>query len=302
MTLSKKVGKKASKPRRKTKTPRAAALTARTADKHVLYEASVQDTEADIEFLNRVFQKERGRKPLSLREDFCGTARLCADWAASDPQRTAVGLDLHQPTMDWGARRHIKALPEDAQKRVQLLRRNVLDGVPNSVPPLDMAVAFNFSYCIFKERAVMLNYFKKVFAGLGEQGCFALDIHGGTESFEEMEESSKHRGFTYVWDQHPYDAITGEIMRYIHFKFPDGTMMKRAFSYDWRMWTLPELRDLLLEAGFDQVDVYWEGAEEDGTGNGIFRKTKHADNELSWIAYIMAWRTPRKAAARGGSS
>src|SRR4051794_32189545 len=96
--------------KRSSRRSRASSFSARTADKHALYEASVQDTEADIAFINRVFKKERGRKPLSLREDFCGTAKLCADWVGSDPARTALGLDLHQPTMDWGAARHLKAL------------------------------------------------------------------------------------------------------------------------------------------------------------------------------------------------
>jgi hypothetical protein len=269
--------------KRSTRRSRAPSFSARTADKHTLYEASVQDTEADIQFINRVFKKERGRKPLSLREDFCGTAKLCADWVASDPERTAVGLDLHQPTMDWGAARHIEALGK-AKSRVRLLNRNVMDGISHKV---DVTVAFNFSYCALRQRADMLRYFTRVHRDLGKDGIFFLDIHGGTESFEEMEETTKHYGFTYVWDQGPYDAVNGYAIRHIHFRFPDGTQMKRAFSYDWRLWTLPELRDILIEAGFSRVDIYWEGAEADGSGNGVFRKVSRADNELSWIAYIV---------------
>lgn len=272
-----------SKTSSKTKRP---ALTAKGADKHVLYEASVQDTEVDIRFINRVFTKERKRKPLVLREDFCGTAKLCADWVKSAPERVALGLDLHQPTLDWGLKRHIKALGKDAE-RVKLLRRNVMDGAGE---PVDVTVAFNFSYCALKSRAEMAQYFKAVFDDTKPDGAFFLDIHGGTESFEEMEESTRRDGFTYVWDQQPYDAINGFSWRHIHFRFPDGTEMKRAFSYDWRIWNLPEIRDILFEVGFKQVDVYWEGADDKGSGNGIFRKASRADNEASWIAYIVAWR------------
>jgi len=32
--------------------------------------------------------------------------------------------------------------------------------------------------------------------------------------------------------------------------------LDRAFSYYWRMWTLPELQELLQEAGFVKVTVY----------------------------------------------
>ena len=261
-------------------------LTARTADKHALYESSVQDTSVDIRFINRVFVKERGRPPLSLREDFCGTALLCAGWVRSAKQRTASGLDLHQPTMDWGREHHLEPLGS-AAGRAQLLCRNVMDGVGSTH---DVAVAFNFSYCALKTRQDMLRYFACVRRDLTDDGAFFLDIHGGTECFEEMEESTKHPGYTYVWDQGPYDAINGFVWRYIHFRFPDGTQMHRAFSYDWRMWTLPELRDILEEVGFKRIDVYWEGSNAKGEGNGSFRKVTRADNEASWIAYIVAWR------------
>ncbi len=266
-------------------------LTASTADRHVLYEASVQDTDTELEFINRVFKKVRGAQPLSLCEDFCGTAQLCANWVRQGPKHTAVGLDLHQATMNWGKKTHVCRLDSDGQKRVSLLKRNVMDGLDQRV---DVTVAFNFSYCALKRRAEMLTYFKRVYRDTCPTGAFFLDIHGGTESFEEMEESSKRRGFTYVWDQEPYDPINGTAMRRIHFRFPDGSEMKNAFSYDWRMWTLPELRDLLDEAGFAQVDIYWEGADKKGNGDGKFRKVRKAENEACFIAYIVAWRKSAK--------
>ena len=53
-------------------------FSAATADKHDLYQRSVQDPEIEIAFLQRVYRKTFGRTPLSLREDFCGTALFCA--------------------------------------------------------------------------------------------------------------------------------------------------------------------------------------------------------------------------------
>jgi hypothetical protein len=266
---------------------RPAPLTAQTADRHALYEASVQDTSTDVAFIDRVFRKRNKRLPSTLREDFCGTGRLCADWVVSRPERQAIGLDLHRPTMRWGEKRHIAALDAAAQRRVKLQHGNVLDGIAERV---DVAVAFNFSYCVFKRRDELLRYFKRAHHDLLDDGLFFLDIHGGTEVFEEMEETTAHKGFTYVWDQAPYDAITGLTKRYIHFRFPDGSHMHRAFSYDWRLWHLPEMREVLLEAGFRKVEVYWEGADADGTGDGNFRLRQRAENELSWIAYVVAVR------------
>lgn len=274
------------RPRKRVKRNRKPLFTAATADKHELYERSVQDTSVDIAFMNRVFKKARGRLPLSLREDFCGTAKLCADWVRRRPERTAYGLDLHEPTLRYGRRKHVEPLGRDAE-RVHLLCRDVLDGLDTRV---DVAVAYNFSYCVFKERPQMLRYFQAVRRGLVPEGVFFLDIHGGPDAQIEVEECTKLKGFTYVWDQLPMDALSACAMRYIHFRFPDGTSLERAFSYDWRIWTLPELRDLLSEAGFARVDVYWEGANDDGTGNGVFRRVARAENEDSWVAYIAAWR------------
>ena len=63
-------------------------------DKYGLYERSVQRPEFDIDFINRVYTKERARVPLVLREDFCGTAYISSEWVRSHPKRTALGLDL----------------------------------------------------------------------------------------------------------------------------------------------------------------------------------------------------------------
>ena len=74
---------------------------------------------------------------------------------------------------------------------------------------------------------------------------FVLDAYGGNESTEIMEESRKTDfGFTYIWDQDEYWPGTGEYVCHIHFEFKDGTKMKKAFTYEWRLWTIPELKDL----------------------------------------------------------
>lgn len=263
------------------------ALTAKNADKYRLYEKSVQDPAFDIRFIRRVFKKESGRDPLTLREDFCGTGLFSALWVNGNRQRRAWGLDLDAKTLAYGQRTHLEPLG-DAAERAQLLQRDVLEGGPE---PVDVAVAFNFSYCILQTRPTLLRYFQVAREGLHPDGAFFLDIHGGPEAQMETEERKNVDGFTYVWDQQPMDAISGQAKRHIHFEFKDGSRLKRAFSYDWRVWTLPEIKDVLEEAGFQRVDVYWEGADENGEGNGIFRKVKRAQNEDSWIAYVVAWRT-----------
>ena len=58
-------------------------FTAATADRHELYQLSVQAADYEIAFFDRVFRAARGSKALSMREDFCGTALLSCAWANS---------------------------------------------------------------------------------------------------------------------------------------------------------------------------------------------------------------------------
>jgi len=67
-----------------------------------------------------------------------------------------------------------------------------------------------------------------------------------------------------------------------------SSRIKKAFTYEWRLYTAPEIRDLLLEAGYRKVTVYWEGEDEDGEGNGIFTADTEGTPDLAWIAYIVA--------------
>ena len=262
-------------------------LTAKTADIHALYQRSVQEPSADIAFIQRRFRKQNDRKAVTLREDFCGTAYMCAEWVRRQPTRTAYGLDLDQKTLDWGQEHNVDPLGVDST-RVHLYCKNVLDKIGTRV---DATCALNFSYCIFKERHLLLEYFRAARRSLVNDGGFFIDLCGGLELGAEItERSKKGRGLTYVWDQKPYNPINGHAIRHIHFEFSDGTRIKKAFTYDWRLWSLPELRDVLTEAGFRDVEVYWEGDDGTGAGNGVFRRRHTVEEETAWIAYVVAWR------------
>ena len=253
-------------------------------DKPQLYQLSVQDPDSEVRLIKRSFQRHRGRDAETLREDFCGTAILSKKWVELTPQGSATGVDLHKPTLDYARKTNVSTLGDHAS-RVKLVHGNVLD--PRS-DWTDIVVAFNFSYFVFKSREVLAGYFSRVHDALASDGVFFLDIYGGPEAQVVQEEPTEHDGFTYVWDQARYNPITGEALCHIHFDFPDGTRMKRAFTYDWRLWSLPEVQDLLGEVGFRSVEVLWEGTDSDGEGNGIFRRSKKGDDSSCWVAYIVA--------------
>jgi SAM-dependent methyltransferase len=261
-------------------------LTAKTADKHALYQLAVQDPSAEIRFINRVFKKRHARLPLTLREDFCGTAHLCSSWVSSHDGRTAVGIDLDGEVLDWGKKHNLLPLGASAT-RVRLLRCDVRSRIAG---PFDVAVAFNSSYWVFKTRAHMLAYFSSVYRSLRRGGLFYLDCHGGLTGQEPLIERRRVPGFTFIWQQGHLNPIDHAVTNHIHFSFPDKSILKRAFSYQWRFWSLPEIRDLLDEAGFRQSTVYWEGPGRDGRGDGRFKPAKVVANETAWIAYVVAER------------
>ena len=265
------------RPQRRSK------FSARSADKHILYQLSVQDPETEVYFISHVFQKLRGRKPLSIREDFCGTALFCAEWVKSHRDRTAVGVDIDPGVLQWGVEHNLQDIEEPGD-RIQLREQDVLDKVPGT---FDVTVAFNFSYWIFTDRSTMVKYFKNVRRSLNDDGIFMLDAYGGFESQQVMGEPRKVKGgFTYIWDQAVYNPIDHRVLNHIHFEFQDGSKMDKAFTYDWRFWTLPELQELLLEAGFRQAHVYWDVAQDDEAES--YRPRRRAENQPGWLAYLVA--------------
>ena len=183
----------------------------------------------------------------------------------------------------WGTKRNIVPLGNDAAK-VNLLCQDVRDASPGKH---DVVVAFNFSYWIFKTREALRAYFATVKKGLKKDGAFMLDAYGGWESMEPMlEPRSIKGGFTYVWDQDKFNPITHEILNHIHFEFADGSKIDKAFSYDWRYWSLPELTELLKEAGFSDAQVFWDKSNDNDTEN--YQPTRRATNHPGWLAYIVA--------------
>lgn len=261
-------------------------FTAATADKYELYEMSVQSPEPDVAFIARVYKKERGKQALHFREDFSGTGALTAQWIRRSRRHTAEAFDIDPEPIAWGRERHFAPMGK-AGARAVLHQADVRD--PSRKRP-DVRCAQNFSYWIFMTRAEMLHYLRGCHEDLARDGILVLDMFGGPEAMQEMEEETEQdEGFSYVWDQDEFWPVTHEASLAIHFRFKDGSEMRNAFTYRWRLWTMPEMTDLLYEAGFAKVDPYWEGTDKDGeSGNGVYTKTRRGENDLAWVSYLVA--------------
>jgi hypothetical protein len=261
--------------------------TAASSDLHELYELSVQDPTNEVVIINQIWKEQRTGTCTSIREDFCGTAAVAMEWVKNNMDHTAVGIDLDQPVLDWAKVRIPERLSAPQQKRLTLINGDVRTTKTEAV---DCLLAHNFSYYIFKQRSALVSYFASTITSLKDNGIIILDAYGGSDSFVEMEEDRDLDGFTYTWDQSSYNPITGDVVNYIHFSFPDGTRIENAFTYEWRLWTIPEIKEILLEAGYRDVVVYWEGTDDDDEGNGVWTATDQGEACQGWIAYIVGIR------------
>ncbi|MCA9521926.1 MAG: class I SAM-dependent methyltransferase [Myxococcales bacterium] len=222
-------------------------------DRHALYERSVLDCVAQLETVDQLFRRRRARMPLTLGEDFCGTAAFSAAWVSSDPQRRAVAIDIDRATLAW-AEQHHRAPLGDAATRLQLVCGDVRE--PRQNERLDLVVANNLSYCVFHDRATLRDYLRGACDALDAEGALVLDVHTGPDAQYVRQFHVEHPRFTYVWDQRSFDPLTHRRRCEIHFLFDDGDEMRAAFRYDWRLWSVPELSDLLLEVGFHDVEPH----------------------------------------------
>lgn len=259
---------------------------AEKADRHLLYEQAVQCVEAEIDMVDATFEKIRGYQAQSMREDFCGTAQTSLEWIERRMDNRAIAVDLDEEVLRWSEDNHLKPLDSSVRERIELLKQDVRS---QGVAQTQMILAMNFSYQLFDTREALGGYFSLVRDGLSDDGVFFLDAFGGYDCYKEIEETTSCEGFEYIWDQASYNPIDGGMQCHIHFAFPDGSRLERAFSYYWRMWTLPELQELLIEAGFKNVTVYWEGTDaETGQGDGIYSPETVGDADPAWVCYLSA--------------
>ncbi|MEL6329304.1 MAG: hypothetical protein AAFR38_06550 [Planctomycetota bacterium] len=225
--------------------------------KHDLYEHCVQNTRASVSFLRAV----HGANPRVLGEDFAGTAALSHRWVELTGG-TAVAVDLDAETLAYrGTHPSIEKLAADVRA---------------VTTPCDALFVGNFSIGYFHARAELVGYLRCARSRLNPGGFFACDTYGGETAFlvgdvhrehpiaggEPLPSLEAHAGkmVRYTWEQREADASTGMVTDVIHFRIENGGRIEDefedAFVYRWRLWSIPELRDAMLEAGFGAVEVY----------------------------------------------
>ena len=97
----------------------------------------------------RASQQWQQQRDVLLREDFCGTALVCCEWVKRKKDRRAYGVDIDQPTLDWGHKFNLSRLSDAARDRITLVAD---DARKVSGPKADIIAAQNFSFQFFKQR------------------------------------------------------------------------------------------------------------------------------------------------------
>jgi SAM-dependent methyltransferase len=197
-----------------------------------------------------------GGDPRILGEDFCGTAAVSRAWAAMSLAHRAVGVD-HDAAALAGA-------GAGPHRRVGLIRADVLA----VREPVDLIAVLNFSICEWHDRARLVAYFRHAMSRLRPGGCIVCDIYGGADAFLA---GSVDQHFTapdgsrvvYTWEHRTTDPFTGRVVCAMHFAVRPASpsrarpqVLNDAFVYDWRLWSVPELRDAMTEAGLETTAVY----------------------------------------------
>ena len=254
---------------------------AQTYDKYELYELVAQVPDQQARFIRAV----HGHAPRTLGEDFSGTGAISKAWVAHDADARAVAVDHDAEPL---ARLR-------GADRVTVHQADVL----SVADPADAIIAFNYSICELHERSQLVAYLAHVRSRLAEHGCFICDIYGGSDALmpNRLEQTRKlptGEKLRYMWEQRLGDPITGRVENAMHFlikpKRARPIELADAFVYDWRLWTVPELRDAMHEAGFASVDVYdrlGTAADEDGN---LYAQPISEDDPIdaNFVVYLAA--------------
>lgn len=232
-----------------------------------LYELTVQSPAALVPFLQAI----HGRTPRVLGEDFCGSASLSRYWAGHVAKGKAVAIDIDEEPL---ARAEAALAGAPAKGAVTLIRHNLLKPLRAKSEACDVIFVGNFSIGEIHSRADLVEYFKRCRGRLKAGGVFVCDTYGGSSAFhtgaiERIHHvppehaatfGGKHARIRYTWQQQEADPLTGRVVNALHYRVQVGGEITHevaeAFVYRWRLWSVPELREAMSEAGFKGTDVY----------------------------------------------
>jgi hypothetical protein len=239
-------------------------------DRFACYELCVQSPRHITAFLRAL----HGQHPTVLREDFAGTAAISRQWcleaARAGESARAIAVELDPET----SRRAAELMAEsNLGASLKLIQGNCLAPPCNGQQPdaADVVFVGNFSIGYIHDRPSLIQYLahslnrlRRGNAGFGG-GVFACDTYGGAGAFRLGGIERKHPGrrgevIRYSWLHEHADPRTSTVRNSISFRVEiNGEIAQewpRAFVYEWRLWSIAELREAMAEVGFSDINVF----------------------------------------------
>lgn len=223
--------------------------------KHELYETTVQSGRKLVEFFRKEYKLIFLKLPHTFREDFCGTGKLCSEWCKLNFENRAVGLDIDQPTLDYGIKFNKNF------DSMELLNHNVLE--PYNQETFDIICSLNYSHYILHKRKDLVKYFNNVYSGLNKNGIYILDFFGGSHIYETKAFTSFKRKDYYQMFGEQVNILNNVTKCSLRFKIGNKKKFEPLFHYDFRVYTILELREALEEVGFNKFKVYVKECTEE---------------------------------------
>lgn len=255
-----------------------------------LYEIAVTDPPRLARFLRALHPGN----PRVLGEDFSGAAPLSIAWTQLGPRMRAIAVDLDKQTLAYYGK----------QPRFTTQARDVMKATAKA----DIIAATNFPIMYWHTRADLLRYLRHVRTRLNKGGLFVADLYGGAIAHTVCRQQRRITlapgvVLHYTWDQQVVEEVAARVVNAIHFRLTrrghPPLIIRNAFTYDWRMWSIPELRDAMLEAGFLTTEVHdtlGGAVDQDGTLYARPLSTDRLDRD--WVVYVVARTTgPAKPAS-----
>jgi SAM-dependent methyltransferase len=248
---------------------------------------------AEAAFLSRAYRHYFTNEPSLLREDFAGTAAVASAWVEMGPDHQAMAVEAHGPTLRRAQRTAEKELG-DAVQDLHLVEADVLSV---EGPKVDVTCALNFSTFIYHHRGDLKRYFQSARRGLKRNGLLVVDAYGGPGAMRvgtqtrSIPPETEQPGVTYHWEQRSFDPVTHRAECRIHFDLADGRRLESAFIYRWRLWTLAELIEVMLETGFKTAEAWCDRIDPaSGMSDGRYRRVRRMPAREDWVAYVVGAR------------
>lgn len=217
-----------------------------------LYELCVQSPRHMVGLLRAI----HGGEPRVLAEDFCGSASVSREWIKREGC-SAIAADIDPVPL-------ARARDRCGSHSLRLERRDVIrdDSLPG---PADVIFVGNFSIGEIHDRPTLVRYLRRSHDRLSPRGVFICDTYGGESAFRMGAVTRRHAApdgaiVHYTWEQRRADPATGMVENALHFRVQRAGEivldLPDAFTYRWRLWSIPELRDAMAEAGFVATSVH----------------------------------------------